>query len=182
MSNIITFNITNLILGVFLTPIGCVIFVVEWEKLFYKMVIEQLPFLRFHIGRSLFYLFVAGQCLALQSVTGYALGIGFAVFSVLGIMYHCAKKPEASLPSSTEHQELEELQVANPTPVPTIATTTEPFPGEKRAEPGSKSLADSEPGFSAAIGAAVGSAAMDWASKNPEQAQAAASYAFETAR
>jgi len=184
MTNIITFNITALILCVYLTPIGCVIFIVEWEKLFYDKVVQQLPFLRFHIGRSAFYLFVCGQCLALGGVSGYVLGIAFGVFAVIGIFYHFAKKPA---PTGGEHQQLDELSLSNPAPTPTVATSVvhEPFPGEAapaRAEPGSKSLADSDPSFGAVVGGAVGGAALDWASRNPEQAQAAASYAFDAAR
>merc|ERR1712093_700442 len=115
MANVITFNITALILCIYLTPIGCVIFIVEWEKLFYEKVIQQLPFLRFHIGRSAFYLFVCGQCLALGGVTGYVLGIAFGVFAIVGIFYHFGKKGDKD--PSGEHQQLDELQLTTqPTP------------------------------------------------------------------
>lgn len=164
-------------------PVGCIIFIVEWEKLFYQPVVRQLPFLKYHVGRSLFYLFVSGQCLALQGVTGYVLGAGFGVFALIGLFYNCVKRPDANTTEAGEHQELDEVSVHHPAPVPTVATQTNPFGGEPaRAEPGSKSLADTDSSFSAAIGGAVGSAALDWAQRNPEQAQAAATYAFDTAR
>jgi len=43
-------------LALYLAPIGCIIFIVEWEKLFYEPVVKYFPFLKHHTGRAAFYL------------------------------------------------------------------------------------------------------------------------------
>jgi len=72
MTNLLSFNLTGLILGeyvprtvqlahpllpgLYLAPLGCVIFIVEWQKLFYDPVVKYFPFLKHHTGRAAFYL------------------------------------------------------------------------------------------------------------------------------
>merc|ERR1712072_117072 len=183
MGNIVSFNVTALIICVYLTPIGCIIFIAEWEKLFYKPVVAQFPFLKHHLGRSIFYMFVAGQLLAVAGITGYILGIFFAAVSIIGIVHHCSLKP------SSDQVELNEVSTVSDTPQPSLqhqsqqpayvdSVDSNPFgASEQRAEPGSKSLYGDSGGadasFGAQIGAELGGAAVDWAQRNPEQAQQA---------
>lgn len=174
MTNLVSFDITGLILSLYLAPIGCIIFIVEWEKLFYDPVVKYFPFLKHHTGRAAFYLFVAAQCLALGGISGYILGAAFLVFSVVGFFFHLTH----GKPANNGMEELQEVDVQVVQPAVTPEVRTEPFPGEQRAAPGSKSLADANSSF----GAAVGGAALDWAVQNPENAQVAASFAFQQAK
>ena len=75
-----------------------------------------------------------------------------------------------------EHELRVPLSCVQTPAVNTVAA--DPFPGETRPEPGSKSLADAD----SSLAGAIGGAAVDWASRNPENAQAAAGFAFNAAK
>lgn len=157
-----SFNLSYFILALYLCPLGIVIFIVEWEKLFYQKVIKWFPFLKTIWGRACFYLFVGGQCLALNSTQGYVLGISFLLISIVGCWYACSHgEPE-------KKQELDEVDVEQPQVTPATETSyaSDPFPGETRSS----------------LSGMAGAAAVSWAQENPEQARAAASFAFEQAR
>jgi len=179
---VFTFSLTCIIISIYLTPIGCVIFVVEWRKFFYEKVIYQLPFLRTTLGRSLLYIFVAGQCLALESTWGYIFGAYFVTVGGIGAFFYCTKEHgKAPQEAHTQLPDVEAPQT-NAQPYPSQTAFAAPVePPVYKPEPGSKSLADDST-FGSSVGAAVGAAALDWASRNPEQAQQAASYAFNAAR
>jgi len=166
---VVTFSLTCLIISIYLTPVGMIIFVVEWRKYFYPKVIEYFPFLQYTMGRALLYLFVAGQCLALESTWGYVLGAFFLAVGAFGLFYAFTKEKK----TSANGARTEDVGTGQPNPQ-TMSSPAPTYP-QHESQPGSKSLTDS-------MGAAVGAAALDWAQKNPQQAQAAANYAFNTAR
>lgn len=174
LSSVVSLNVTALILALYLLPIGCIIFIVEWEKLFYQQVVTQFPFLKYTVGRALFYLFVAGQCLALGPIQGYVLGFAFLGIAVIGFIFYCIHGKFTHGDEQVNHEQLHEQDVEQPVVTPATQTyAADAFPGEQR--PGDQS-------FSQQIGSAVGSAAVDWARENPDQARAAAGYAFEAAK
>jgi len=113
---VITFSLACVIISIYLTPIGCVIFVIEWRKFFYDKVIEQFPFLTTTLGRGALYLFVGGQCMALESIWGYILGAFFFAVGAFNIFYAMTKERHMNA-SGTQMQDIE-------TPEPVMATET----------------------------------------------------------
>jgi hypothetical protein len=163
-------SLSSFIIALFLTPSGCIVFIVEWEKLFYDAVLKKVPFLRHQLGRSLFYLYLAGLLFALANVTGYILGSAFLFISAVHAILKYTRGDSAE---SMPHQELQEMEYDQPIADPSTQTySTQP------SAPGSRSLNDDGSDF----GAQAGAAAFNWASQNPEHAQAAANFAFNVAK
>jgi len=173
ISVFMSFNLTGLILGLYLFPTGCIIFVVECDqvptRVLYDKVVGQFPFLKHYIGRAALYLFVAGQCLALGSTQGYVLGIAFMAISVIGFVYGGLHPSPRDGAPGVPHQELQEVQLppaeletkqdfgsefGHSGQQATYTTTAEPVP--EMAEPGSKSLADAENPFDTGVQAGQG--------------------------